>query len=148
MIIIIWYIDHIFDRKTIIYVKILCHLVYDTLDPIFMIVFICRHHAIEDQIEILKQGANNSSSGCLFLIQNLPTEPRQRHHRRTAQNARNTSTIFLCSWLSWLYVPVQVVLHVVVHIPMESWLCHFKVIYIYWFIHLDMEQYAACSWGD
>ena len=42
MIIIIWYIDHIFDRKTIIYVKILCHLAYDTLDHIFMIFFIYR----------------------------------------------------------------------------------------------------------
>ena len=42
MIIIILYIDHIFDRKTIIYVKILCHLAYDTLDHIFMIFFIYR----------------------------------------------------------------------------------------------------------
>ena len=32
---------HIFDRKTIIYVIILCHLAYDTFDPIFMVVFIC-----------------------------------------------------------------------------------------------------------
>ena len=46
IIIVTRYLDHSFNPKIIIYTKILCHLAYDTLDPIYMILFICRRQSI------------------------------------------------------------------------------------------------------
>ena len=66
MIIIIWYIDHIFDPKTIIYVKILCHLAYDTFDPICMIVFICRWYH-QQHMAMLKKGIKHPNPWGQFI---------------------------------------------------------------------------------
>jgi len=50
IIIVTGYLDQIFDTKIIIYMKILCHLAYNTLDPICMIllfadVVLMTHHS-------------------------------------------------------------------------------------------------------
>ena len=44
------HLDYSFDPIIIIYTKILCHLAYDTLDPICMILFICRRIPVSSHI--------------------------------------------------------------------------------------------------